>query len=339
MPASGDVWAIIADRYEEAYGPKTSSPGWPRAQRLAASVDGRILDLACGPGFELALFERGVGIDSSPAMIAAARRRAAGRDLVLGDVRALPFRAASFAGAHSSFALIHLTKRELASTLHELRRLLRPGALVETTLLHRRGREGHDVLVPGRPRDRALRVLSAGRARGAVRVRRVRRRGGRARDTPRAEDHDRLPLRFREHTTERIEDPMPDYDLIIRNGNVIDGTGAPGRAADVAIAGDRIEVVGAGNGHSDARDRRARPRRGAGVHRRAHARRRGGRARPARRLQDHAGRHDRRRRQLRRRRGAGQRRIPPVLPCRLRADPRRLEPGMEHNRRVLRRRR
>ena len=30
---------------------------------------------------------------------------------------------------------------------------------------------------------------------------------------------------------------MPDYDLIIRNGNVIDGTGAPGRAGDVAITG------------------------------------------------------------------------------------------------------
>ena len=128
-----DVWAIIADRYEEAYGPKTNSPGWPRAQRLAARVGGRILDLACGPGFELALFERGVGIDSSPAMIATARRRAAGRDLVLGDVRALPFRAASFAGAHSSFALIHLTKRELESTLRHLRPMMQPDAPVEAT--------------------------------------------------------------------------------------------------------------------------------------------------------------------------------------------------------------
>jgi N-acyl-D-amino-acid deacylase len=41
---------------------------------------------------------------------------------------------------------------------------------------------------------------------------------------------------------------MPDYDLIIRNGNVIDGTGAPGRAADIAISGDRIEVVGGVSG-------------------------------------------------------------------------------------------
>ena len=133
MSAAGDVWAIIAERYEEAYGPKTGSPGWPRAQRLAACVDGRILDLACGPGFELSLFARGVGIDSSPGMLAVARRRAVSSDLVLGDVRALPFRAASFAGAFSSFALIHLTKRELAATLAALRRLLQPGAPVEAT--------------------------------------------------------------------------------------------------------------------------------------------------------------------------------------------------------------
>ena len=29
---------------------------------------------------------------------------------------------------------------------------------------------------------------------------------------------------------------MPDYDLLIRNGNVIDGTGAPATVADLAVA-------------------------------------------------------------------------------------------------------
>jgi N-acyl-D-amino-acid deacylase len=37
---------------------------------------------------------------------------------------------------------------------------------------------------------------------------------------------------------------MPDYDLIIRNGNIVDGTGAPPYAGDVAISGDRIDAVG-----------------------------------------------------------------------------------------------
>jgi N-acyl-D-aspartate/D-glutamate deacylase len=35
-------------------------------------------------------------------------------------------------------------------------------------------------------------------------------------------------------------------DLVIRGGTVVDGTGAPGRAADVAIEGDRIAAIGSG---------------------------------------------------------------------------------------------
>ncbi|MGE5245287.1 MAG: N-acyl-D-amino-acid deacylase family protein [Betaproteobacteria bacterium] len=36
----------------------------------------------------------------------------------------------------------------------------------------------------------------------------------------------------------------PKYDLVIRNGDVIDGTGAPARRADVAVTGDRIVAIG-----------------------------------------------------------------------------------------------
>jgi dihydroorotase-like cyclic amidohydrolase len=34
------------------------------------------------------------------------------------------------------------------------------------------------------------------------------------------------------------------YDLIVRNGTVVDGTGAPRFAADVAVAGGRIAAIG-----------------------------------------------------------------------------------------------
>src|SRR5688572_23920629 len=36
-------------------------------------------------------------------------------------------------------------------------------------------------------------------------------------------------------------------DLLIRNGKVIDGTGAPERSADVAVRGDRIAAIEPGN--------------------------------------------------------------------------------------------
>jgi N-acyl-D-amino-acid deacylase len=34
------------------------------------------------------------------------------------------------------------------------------------------------------------------------------------------------------------------FDLVVRNGTLVDGTGAPGRPADVGIGGDRITAVG-----------------------------------------------------------------------------------------------
>src|SRR5260370_37936238 len=36
----------------------------------------------------------------------------------------------------------------------------------------------------------------------------------------------------------------PEYDLIIRSGRVVDGSGRPAYAADVAIKGDRIARIG-----------------------------------------------------------------------------------------------
>ncbi|MFI5279934.1 MAG: amidohydrolase family protein [Gemmatimonadales bacterium] len=38
--------------------------------------------------------------------------------------------------------------------------------------------------------------------------------------------------------------PTPDFDVLMTGGTVVDGTGAPGRRADVGISGDRIAAIG-----------------------------------------------------------------------------------------------
>ena len=67
------------------------------------------------------------------------------------------------------------------------------------------------------------------------------------------------------------------HDLVIRAGMVVDGTGAPPLAADVAVDGDRITAIGTVTDRGRTRDRRARRVRHAGLRRRAHPPRRAGR--------------------------------------------------------------
>ncbi|HRC85771.1 MAG TPA: D-aminoacylase, partial [Thermoanaerobaculia bacterium] len=45
-------------------------------------------------------------------------------------------------------------------------------------------------------------------------------------------------------TAERGREETPQYDVIVRGGTVYDGSGGPGRVADVAISGDRIAAIG-----------------------------------------------------------------------------------------------
>ena len=103
----------------------------------------------------------------------------------------------------------------------------------------------------------------------------------------------------------RAQQPADAYDLVIRNGRIVDGTGSPWYAADVGIRDGRIAAIGDCWGRGGAADgRRGRAGRGAGVHRHARAVRaeHPGRSAPA--VEDLPGDHDRdhRRRRLGRRR-------------------------------------
>ncbi len=119
-----------------------------RWRRLAAesAVRGgdRVLDAACGTG-DLALADlkagagKVTGLDFSQAMLARARRKAAGRrpgalDWVQGDMLALPFADGTFDAATVGFGVRNVADLELG--LRELRRVLRPGgrlAILEIT--------------------------------------------------------------------------------------------------------------------------------------------------------------------------------------------------------------
>lgn len=109
-------------------------PLWRRflVSRLPAD-GGRVLDVATGTGLVAAeLVKRGfrvTGLDQSPEMLAAARRRFDGRiELVEASAQSLPFPDASF--DHLTFTYLLRYVEEPGRTLAELARVVRPGGTI-----------------------------------------------------------------------------------------------------------------------------------------------------------------------------------------------------------------
>ena len=141
MPAPHWFFRFMYDRESAAWQRRRDEPGQRElvertAGELAGVVapSGPVADLGCGPGAHaLALARRGyhvAGIDASPAMVEAARARAA-RDKIsarfdVADVRApLRFSDASLSGVLAILILQHLP--DPAAFTAEIRRCLRPG--------------------------------------------------------------------------------------------------------------------------------------------------------------------------------------------------------------------
>lgn len=90
-----------------------------------------IVDLGCGSGRSLVWNQPSgaalVGIDVAPYFAAEALD---GSDLVLGDLRRLPFADAAFAKGYTLDVFEHLSREALAEVLAEMARVMRPGGLV-----------------------------------------------------------------------------------------------------------------------------------------------------------------------------------------------------------------
>jgi ubiquinone/menaquinone biosynthesis C-methylase UbiE len=94
---------------------------------LGAAPGETVLDLGCGAG-KMALYaaqggRRAAGLDVAPFFLARAAREV---DLVLGDLRRLPFRKGSFPRAYSLDVLEHLDEPGVREVLLEARRTLGP---------------------------------------------------------------------------------------------------------------------------------------------------------------------------------------------------------------------
>lgn len=136
VPAAGYGWLL------PFYDPMARLLGGHRARkRLIEQADlqphQRVLEVGCGTGELLLLIKQRhpdvevVGLDPDPKALARARRKAeraaVSVQLDRGFSHQLPYPAGSFDRVFSSFMLHHLEPDEKATTLREVRRVLKPG--------------------------------------------------------------------------------------------------------------------------------------------------------------------------------------------------------------------
>jgi ubiquinone/menaquinone biosynthesis C-methylase UbiE len=129
---AGRQWGVMAMPYDLLQ--RALEPGVLRGTRrwVAGRATGRTLDVAIGSGLTVPLYPSAVtltGVDTSPTMLALARRRAeaAGRpvDLRLGDAEDLRWATDSFDTVVCVFGLCAV--RDHRRALDEMARVLRPG--------------------------------------------------------------------------------------------------------------------------------------------------------------------------------------------------------------------
>lgn len=148
--------AVAAD-YADAFADELAGKPFDRdlLDEFAATVDGPVLDLGCGPAGHVTryLADRGVrvaGVDLAPEGIAEARRRHPDLEFRVGDLRAIPADDASLGGVVAFYSVIHLPRPELPLAFAEFRRVLVPGGQLLVAMHGGTGETGADEWF-GRP--------------------------------------------------------------------------------------------------------------------------------------------------------------------------------------------
>ena len=119
----------VVRHYEQAFASLTRQSSRALLDAGAVGAGGRVLDVACGPGFLAgAAAERGarvVGVDFSHAQVAVAGQQYPQLRFEVADAGALPFADASFDAVLSSFGMLHFP--DPGSAAAEAFRVLVPG--------------------------------------------------------------------------------------------------------------------------------------------------------------------------------------------------------------------
>lgn len=133
-----DETQVTRDTYEQIAG--TYAERWATNDAVMAEARARFLthlaphpfvvDIGCGPGRDLCAFAQdgveALGVDLSLAMLAEARKRFNGQ-LMVADMRSLPFGKDTLDGAWLCASLLHVPKRHTPATLSGLSAVLRSG--------------------------------------------------------------------------------------------------------------------------------------------------------------------------------------------------------------------